>query len=452
VEIKYELTGGTRESVPDILRFENKNVILQDRTFTFDELFTGKATQIDVYNSTAKTYLSDILQGYNCTIFAYGQSGSGKTHTMFGNTNNPGIMLRFIEDIFKELNNEDVRNPIQTIIRISFVEIYLEKIRDLLSEKENLKIFQKDEGFWIQGMVEEQVSSYEEAYLLLQQGNLNRNIGETKLNQKSSRSHAVFIINIDRYNGISGEKTNSKVVLVDLAGSEKVSKTGATGLLLQQAKYTNRSLTNLGLVIRALVNKENHIPYRNSKLTQILANSLGGNSKTCLLITCSLSSYNLEETLSTLRFGTQAKIIKNSPKKNVEKTISEYKVLLDKAYQEIENLKEIIEKKSIFASSTSLISPVSSPVSSPFPSPPPSPKSSIKTLLYTNQSDITQDNITQNICTHSSCEEYCSKIIFFKEKIIQLLEQANLTLENRCKEYENILSIVIQKCRALSKK
>jgi kinesin family protein 5 len=285
-------------------------------SFTFDNVFPENSTQEEVFNTAAIPVVDDMLAGYNCTLFVYGQSGSGKTFSMAGAPENPGLTPRIVEKIFNHIYTSD--DDCEFTVSISYIEIYLEKIRDLLNPvEENLPLRESGEGFFIDKVTEEYESCYEDVISLFDVGNGNRSVGETKMNQKSSRSHSVFFLTLSQTH--QTEKITSKLVLVDLAGSEKVSKTGASGLLLKQAQHTNQSLTSLGIVIRALIDKSSHIPYRNSKLTRLLADSLGGNSKTCLIVTCSPSSYNLDETISTLRFGTDVKTVKNKPQVNVEK-------------------------------------------------------------------------------------------------------------------------------------
>jgi hypothetical protein len=265
---------------------------------------------------------------------------SGKTYSMSGVPEDPGITPRIVERIFNHINDSP---DTDFTVCVSYIEIYLEKIRDLLNTTEdNLKLREGGyrEGIWIQGVTEDYVSSYEDVFEILKQGNRNRSVAETRMNQRSSRSHSVFLLTLTQVNTVNNTKISSKLVLVDLAGSEKVGKTGATGLVLKQAQHTNKSLSCLGLVIRSLTEKSSHIPYRDSKLTRILTDSLGGNSKTCLMVACSPSQYNIEETLSTLRFGSQVKTIKNIVHRNIEKSVDEYKRLLEEAHKTIEMLKK----------------------------------------------------------------------------------------------------------------
>jgi kinesin family protein 5 len=204
------------------------------------------------------------------------------------------------------------------------IEIYMEKIRDLLDPvKTNLKVHEdKNKGIYIADVTETYVGEEIEVYDIMKLGNENRAIGYTDMNAQSSRSHSCFIITIHQNNTTDFSSKTGKLYLVDLAGSEKISKTGATGNTLEEAKTINKSLSTLGLVINNLTDgKSTHIPYRDSKLTRVLQESLGGNARTALIITCSPAKYNLDETISTLKFGARAKQVKNKPKINKELTV-----------------------------------------------------------------------------------------------------------------------------------
>ena len=320
-------------------------------SFQFDYTYGPSTTQETVFDTCAKPIVNDVLNGFNATIFAYGQTGSGKTYTMSGYNNNPGIIPRLIESIFNTVNNNRMKSlPIDYIIKISYVEIYNEKIQDLLDpSKTNLKLRESTHGIWIRDVTEAYVTNITQVNDIIDQGTTNRTVASTNMNNVSSRSHSIVIITIGQHNKETDEKKGGKLFLVDLAGSEKTKKTNAQGQRLTEAKHINKSLSALGNVINALTKDDHHhhhsisspvkslhhshtlhhhIPYRDSILTRLLRDALGGNSKTCLIITVSNSIWNIEETISTLRFGSRAKMIKNKPKANVEKSIHEYKYLL----------------------------------------------------------------------------------------------------------------------------
>ena len=305
-------------------------------TFNFDRVFSPDSFQIDVYEVAAKPIVESVLEGFNGTVLTYGQTSSGKTHTMTGpsidDPEQKGIIPRMVETVFQDIDEAD--DHLEFTVKVAYCEIYLEKIRDLLyPEKQNLKISEdKNRGTYIADLSEEYASNEADVYALMKLGYKNREVAATNMNEGSSRSHAIFMLTVTQNNTKDLSAKSGKLYLVDLAGSEKVGKTGAEGKRLDEAKNINKSLSTLGLVIFSLTDgKSTHVPYRDSKLTRVLQDSLGGNSKTSLIITCSPASYNEQETLSTLRFGVRAKAVKNKPKVNKEYSIAELKLLLNQA-------------------------------------------------------------------------------------------------------------------------
>ncbi|KAJ1953268.1 hypothetical protein IWQ62_006034, partial [Dispira parvispora] len=305
-------------------------------SFTFDRIFGMGTTQEELFNYSIRSTVEDLFNGYNGTVFAYGQTGSGKTFTMMGadidNNNLKGIIPRIVETIFASI--VDSPPTMEYTVKVSYMEIYMEKIRDLLNpQNDNLPIHEeKSRGVYVKGLCEVYVSSIEEVYQVMKQGGDSRVVAYTNMNAESSRSHSIFVITITQKNLGDGKVKVGRLYLVDLAGSEKVGKTGASGQTLEEAKKINKSLSALGMVINALTDgKSSHIPYRDSKLTRILQESLGGNSRTTLIINCSPSSYNDAETVGTLRFGMRAKTIKNKAKVNQDLSPAELKKLLKTA-------------------------------------------------------------------------------------------------------------------------
>lgn len=241
-----------------------------------------------------------------------------------------GIIPRACKFIFEHVN----KNPEHCEFRVtcSFLEIYKEVIKDLLNPKGiNLKVRETPtRGVWVDDLSETPVRSHLEVLALLHKGESQRAVASTNMNSVSSRSHSLFILTVSQKTQDGATKIG-KLNLADLAGSEKVGKTGASGETLEEAKKINQSLSALGNCIMALTkNKKQHIPYRDSKLTFILRESLGGNTKTTLLIACSPHSFNLEETISTLRFGQRAKTIKNRVKINAQRSVAELELLIKK--------------------------------------------------------------------------------------------------------------------------
>ena len=289
------------------------------------------------------TYIfSCIHVGYNGTVFAYGQTGCGKSYTMVGvdDTNEqPGVIPRSFDDIFDHIS---VTEGTKFLVQASYLEIYNEEVRDLLGKDVKRKLDLKehpDRGVYVSGLSMHKVHNRQELEKVMAMGSKNRSMGATLMNVDSSRSHCIFTIDIEMFSvDEDGEEKlrAGKMNLVDLAGSERQSKTGATGDRLKEATKINLSLSALGNVISALVDgKAKHIPYRDSKLTRLLQSSLGGNTKTLMVACISPADNNYDETLSTLRYANRAKNIKNKPRINEDPKDA----LLREYQEEIKKLK-----------------------------------------------------------------------------------------------------------------
>lgn len=324
------------------------------KKFTFDRVFGPESTQADVYKTVVSHLIEEVLMGYNCTVFAYGQTGTGKTHTMIGaksssnftweNDPQSGIIPRTLHHLYEALNQLEV----EFNVRVSFLELYNEELYDLLApvnDSSKLRML-KDNGkmgtgsIWVQGLEEKIVHNEEEVFAILEKGTEKRKVGCTLMNDQSSRSHTVFTIIVHiKESNMEGEDLLKigKLNLVDLAGSECIGKSGAVDRRAREAGNINQSLLTLGRVITALVEKAPHVPYRESKLTRLLQDSLGGRTKTSIIATISPAFVNIEETLSTLDYAHRARNIMNKPEINQKLT---KRALIREYTEEIERLRK----------------------------------------------------------------------------------------------------------------
>nr|XP_043610457.1 kinesin-like protein KIN-5B [Erigeron canadensis] len=331
----------------------NKQV---DKMFTFDKVFGPKAQQRSIYDQAIFPIVNEVLEGFNCTVFAYGQTGTGKTYTMEGGMRNKGgelpaeagVIPRAVRQIFDTLEAQNADYS----MKVTFLELYNEEIVDLLTtedysrsfeerQKKPISLMEDGKGcVLVRGLEEEAVYSANDIYNLLERGAAKRRTADTLLNKRSSRSHSVFTITVHIKQATIGSEElikYGKLNLVDLAGSENISRSGARDGRAREAGEINKSLLTLGRVINALVEHSGHVPYRDSKLTRLLRDSLGGKTKTCIIATVSPSAHCLEETLSTLDYAHRAKNIKNKPEANQKMSKA---MLLKDMYLEIEKMKQ----------------------------------------------------------------------------------------------------------------
>lgn len=329
------------------------------KKFTFDRAFAPNASQLQVYQEVVSPLIEEVLNGYNCTVFAYGQTGTGKTHTMVGEhtgsdthwQNDPlaGIIPRALSQLFDELRLTNT----EYTVRVSYLELYNEELFDLLSTSEDnskLRIYEdvtRKGSNIVNGLEEVTVFNKNEVYKIMAQGQERKRVASTLMNAQSSRSHTVFTIVVHmKENSPEGEELMKigKLNLVDLAGSENISKAGSDNPAkkerARECVNINQSLLTLGRVITALVERHPHIPYRESKLTRILQESLGGRTKTSIIATISPGHKDLEETMSTLEYAHRAKNIQNKPEVNQKMT---KKAILKEYAEEIDRLKRDLQ-------------------------------------------------------------------------------------------------------------
>ncbi|XP_036083541.1 centromere-associated protein E isoform X4 [Rousettus aegyptiacus] len=331
----------------------DNNAIYQvdgSKSFNFDRVFHSNETTKNVYEEIAVPIIDSAIQGYNGTVFAYGQTASGKTYTMMGSDDYLGVIPRAIHDIFQKIKKFPDR---EFLLRVSYMEIYNETITDLLCNTQKMKplIIREDfnRNVYVSDLTEEVVYTPEMALKWITKGEKNRHYGITKMNQRSSRSHTIFRMILESRE--KGEPSNcegsvkvSHLNLVDLAGSERAAQTGTEGMRLKEGCNINRSLFILGQVIKKLSDGQigGFINYRDSKLTRILQNSLGGNAKTRII--CTITPVSFDETLSTLQFASTAKYMKNTPYVN---EVSSDEALLKRYRKEIIDLKKQLEEVSL---------------------------------------------------------------------------------------------------------
>uniref|UniRef100_A0A3Q2FYK3 Kinesin-like protein n=1 Tax=Cyprinodon variegatus TaxID=28743 RepID=A0A3Q2FYK3_CYPVA len=324
----------------------------KDLKFVFDHVFDENSTQVDIFENTTKGVLDGLMNGFNCTVFAYGATGAGKTHTMLGSQNDPGVMYRTMKELFKRM--DDAKEEKEFTVAFSYLEVYNEQIRDLLANVGPLAVREdSSKGVVVQGLTLHKPKSAEHILEALDSGNRIRTQHPTDMNATSSRSHAVFQIYLrqqDKTASINPNVCIAKMSLIDLAGSEKASATNAKGARLREGANINRSLLALGNVINTLADpksKKAHIPYRDSKLTRILKDSLGGNCRTVMIANVSPSSKSYDDTHNTLKYANRAKEIKSSLKSNVvslDSHIGQYAVICEKQRQEIIQLKQKLKE------------------------------------------------------------------------------------------------------------
>ncbi|KAI8097253.1 P-loop containing nucleoside triphosphate hydrolase protein [Halteromyces radiatus] len=345
-----EIEANSPVIVEPVSSSRQRDVLIKttNKVYSFDHVFGPESNQEEIYYEVAQPILDQVLLGYNCTIFAYGQTGSGKTYTMegdlsdrtIGSNSKAGIIPRVIYKLFESLDYQGAEYS----VKVSLIELYNEELRDLLSVGGNngpLRIYEDHQGSGVivQNIEETLISNAEDGLRVLQEGTRNRSSAATKCNEKSSRSHCIFTLTVHIKELVTGGEEVLKVGklnLVDLAGSENISRSGAENTRAREAGMINQSLLTLGRVINQLVDHSPHVPYRESKLTRLLKDSLGGRTKTCIVATVSIAKLSQEEIVSTLDYASRAKNIRNTPEANQRLNP---KILLREYESTIERLK-----------------------------------------------------------------------------------------------------------------
>ncbi|TPX37429.1 hypothetical protein SmJEL517_g00681 [Synchytrium microbalum] len=394
--------------------------------YAFDKVFRESATQQEVYEKTTQPLIDSVLNGFNATVLAYGATGAGKTHTVTGTSSQPGIIFRAMKDLYQRIIDEKANKVIEA--SLSYLEVYNETIRDLLTQSENLDLREDETHVEAVGLSEHTPESVDSVMKLLLLGNNNRTKASTEANATSSRSHAVLQIHIkqrERGVNVSSRYTNATLTIIDLAGSERASVTSNKGKLLHEGANINRSLLALGNCINALcIGRTNHIPYRDSKLTRLLKHSFGGNCKVVMIANVSPAPQHYEETRNTLQYANRAKNIETKVEQNainLDYHISQYPMIIAELRAQVDDLKGQLETYRLQETSTG--APLSKPtIRTPIK---PAPighhqplESDLRRIrsLYSKLADLTRQNVTARV-TMENHESWSQLISVIKDEL-----------------------------------
>jgi kinesin family member 13 len=349
VAVRIRPRNKREQQSAEIINKQKSTVLIKDpatlkqKTFTYDFVYDQQAGQDNIFTDIGQKVVAHVVEGYNATIFAYGQTGSGKTHTMMGNTEEPGLIPRIISELF----NTAASSASEHRCTVSYAEIYKEQIFDLLvSDRTALHVREHPSlGPYIENLHHAAIEDAQHAMRFIEIGNKHRQTCATAMNISSSRSHALLMIqNSIRLNG---REIQSKLFLVDLAGSERIFDSQVQGVHKQEAVEINKSLSALSRVIKQLSERQPHVSYRDSSLTFILKDSLGGNSMTYMIANCSPAAINYNETLNTLRYASSASRIVNQPHINEHSD----EAIVAGLKEEIQALKNELARQKVSASS-----------------------------------------------------------------------------------------------------
>ncbi|XP_058462733.1 kinesin-like protein KIF18A [Malaya genurostris] len=301
---------GMKQTHRDITKRVKKKLAME-----YDDVFDAEATNTDIFQNCTKPLVQSVMDGYNCSVFVYGATGAGKTFTMLGSEECPGITFLTMKDLFRQI--EQLSGVRKFDIGISYLEVYNELVMNLLTKSGPLKLREDSSGVVVSGLVLKQIHNAEELLDLLALGNQNRTQHPTDANAESSRSHAIFQVHIRMVDKVTGQKKTVKLSMIDLAGSERAASTKGIGIRFKEGANINKSLLALGNCINKLADGLKHIPYRDSNLTRILKDSLGGNCQTLMIANVSPSSLTYEDTYNTLKYASRAKKIRTTLKQNI---------------------------------------------------------------------------------------------------------------------------------------
>ncbi|XP_037931656.1 kinesin-like protein KIF18A isoform X2 [Teleopsis dalmanni] len=301
---------GAKQSYRDITKRINKKLSMD-----FDRVYDTCATNINIFEECTAPLVDTVLNGYNCSVFVYGATGAGKTFTMLGNESIPGLTYLTMRDLFNKIQLQNEQRKFD--VGVSYLEVYNEQVMNLLNKSGPMKLREDSNGVVVSGLILRPIYSAEELLRLLAQGNSNRTQHPTDANAESSRSHAIFQVHIRMTDRKTGTKRTVKLSMIDLAGSERAASTKGIGVRFKEGASINKSLLALGNCINKLADGLKHIPYRDSNLTRILKDSLGGNCQTLMVANVSMSSLTYEDTYNTLKYASRAKKIRTTLKQNV---------------------------------------------------------------------------------------------------------------------------------------
>ncbi|PIK62575.1 putative kinesin-like protein KIF18A-like [Apostichopus japonicus] len=348
-------------------RVRHRNMLKRknrDLRFAFDHVFDGSSTQDYVYENTTRTIVDSVLTGFNASVFAYGATGAGKTHTMLGaGSESPGVIYLTMVELYQKISA--MQSEKSCNVTVSYLEVYNETVKDLIKPSGPLAIRKTQNGVLVSGLSVHKPKSAEELFQMLEFGNQNRTQHPTDANKQSSRSHAVFQVFVrqkDRTAGLKADVGLAKMSLIDLAGSERATVTTNRGARFREGANINKSLLALGNCINALADakRKGHVPYRNSKLTRLLKDSLGGNCKTVMIAAISPSHLSFEDTYNTLRYANRTKDIKTNLKRNIISVnyhVTKYAKIVDELRAEVAELKTKLKKQDSQSSLSTAVIP-----------------------------------------------------------------------------------------------